>query len=286
MRRRLAIVLVCAATLMFSSFAESATARSSRPVAKRASALPTQRTFAAAFKFGNIGTVADASCANGSAVDISGSFVRQGRPSWILDSHTCVDGTRGAFAVTTGSGIVLSGGVTASGSGHRTDMVLTITSATRRYSGGHFDLTFDTSGAGPAPSVTGTLVFVDPTQRTFSGTATITTLHVGGSVHCAPGATFIDAAGTFARSGAADWSFALQTCTPSGIVGLGSFTVTSPTGIVITGSPHVQLVGTVFVLTLAVQQASREYTGGTLTITVDSAQGNKIGTVLGSLAVG
>lgn len=251
-----------------------------------ASALPPQRTFSAAFQFSNVGTVADASCATGQAIAITGSFVRPGRPHWNLDSLTCIDGASGVFTVTTGSGIVLSGGVTATGNGQRTNMVLTITHASSRYSGGHFDLAFSTAGGGPPPAVTGVLLFADPTQRPFTGTAVLTKFQPGPSVHCAPGTTFIDAAGTIARPGGADWDFALQTCSPSGPVSLGTFTLTSPTGIVITGAPKAQLVGTVLTITLLGQVASREFAGCALVITIDSANGNKAGTVSGFFTVG
>ncbi len=248
------------------------------------SPLAATQTFASGFQFATLAQVPDAACSGGQAIQLTGSFIRAGRPPWAMYSRTCIDGTDGVFTVTSGSGIVLSGGTTAESRGERTTMVLTVTHATRRYSGGRFDLSFSI-GAGPSPTVTGTLILLGPAQRSFDGVATVTKLQPGSSVHCGPGKTFVDAAGTLARTGGQAWQFQLQTCTPTSSFPIGTFTLTSPSGTVITGSPDVRLVGTVLTMTLYVREASREYLGGNLTITIDTAHANKTGTVRGTLTV-
>ena len=84
-----------------------------------AAAMPRQRSFSAAFQFMSQAQVSDATCIGGQAIVITGSFVRSGRPGWVFDSQTCLDGMSGTFTVTTGSGIVLSGTVQAGQSGCR-----------------------------------------------------------------------------------------------------------------------------------------------------------------------
>ena len=123
-----------------------------------AAPIPRQRSFSASFQFTSQALVSDATCVGGQAVVIKGSFVRAGRPGWVFDSQTCLDGTSGSFTVTTGSGIVLSGTVQAGQSGQLITMRLSITHATSRYSGGQFDIVINVAG-GPQPSVIGTLIF-------------------------------------------------------------------------------------------------------------------------------
>ena len=168
-----------------------------------------------------------------------------------------------------------------------TGMILTITGSDGEYVGGRLDVDlggfFGTSGP-----VTGT-VTVQPTRpidRPFNASVTFTKFMPGTSVHCPPGSTFVDAAGIFTRPAKRDWAFAFQMCSPPSSVLLGSFSITTPSGIVFSGTPTLRLSGTVVTITLTVQRSTHVSVSGEITLTVDTAQGNNVGMVAGSLRVG
>ena len=109
--------------------------------------------------------------------------------------------------------------------------------------------------------------------RAFNGTFVTTSSSGGPSPHCGPSGWLIDVTGTLKRVGRPNWNLTASACVnASPILPLGSFTITTGSGTILTGTARaVVALPTSSTLTLIVQRASREYTGGTLVITSELA---------------
>lgn len=147
MRLRVAIVGICAATLMFGAFGEPATARS-RHVRKPA----VTRQFAATFPSIRLNWVADSSCQGGRAIELSGVLKRPGIPDWTFKTYGCPTSVNGTMRLTTGRGVTIDGTIVFNQSQPTLiRFAFDLVSASDEYASGHLDFTMSAD----VPNATG-----------------------------------------------------------------------------------------------------------------------------------